>query len=1181
MTTVVITGGGTSGHVLPAIAIAEMLEERGVDPADIHFVGTVRGIDGRLLGDTEYPYTLLPVTGLRRSAMPPAIAANMGMVLRQFAARRRCIALLRELRPDVVVSVGGYGSLAAMHAARRLGIRTVVVSYDSRPGLATRRQAAHASTVTVADPTSPLVGAVVTGAPVRRAIRLLDRTAERDRSRRLLGLPRDAFVVGVIGGSLGSGILNDTVRTLAVDPPHGLDEVVWYHVTGPRFADDAGAVGRRVSVAYQNDMAALYAACDIVVTRAGASTVAEIATVGIASIIVPWAAAAENHQEHNARRLSVPGAAVLLPEAELSPSRLAEEVRALKDDPARRDRMAIASHELGESHRGAALVEAILGSRPEVTSARQAPTLDVRRRLHVIGIGGPGMSALARALHGAGHVVSGSDVRESEVIDALRAEGIDVHVGHRESLVHGCDAVCASSGVPADNIEMAAARTLGIPALSRAGMLAALCHRAPTIAVAGTHGKTSTSALLAVMLGGASGRCGFVVGGDAPDLRTNGGWSATGPFVVEADESDGTHEELPVSAAVVTNVDVDHLDHFGSVDAIAASFARFARNVTGPIVLCADDPTLVQLAADLRHDGRAVVTYGRSDVADVRIGNVVQGATHLTFDVVPGPRVTELFGGLRTIPIDLKAQGAHYALNATAATILALQHGAGIDECRAAMSNFRGVGRRFEIRGERDGALFVDDYAHLPTEIGAVLSSTREGALAGRRLVAVFQPNRFHRMAAMSDQYADCFGAADVVFVTDIYASGTTPIPGVTGLLVVDAVRAAHPGADVRWHSDRRDLVRAVADELRNGDVCVSFGCGDIEAFPDEVMVERDMRVVVAELRRSGLDVVENAPMGERTTYKTGGPARALVTAGHRDDLIAIARTLAGRGVPVVVLGRGSNMLVADAGFTGLCVGLGDFAVGVRADSDVVAGADVLVTIGGATPLPVAARQLSMLGISGFEWAVGVPGTVGGAVRMNAGGHGADMVASLVDIDVVDMASGRHGRVPAAELGLRFRGSDLGDNHVVVDVRLSLRGAEPGCGDAMIADIVRWRRENQPGGQNAGSVFVNPDNGARSAGEIIDRLGLRGLRIGGASVSDKHANFIQAHEGASSSDVVKVMLEVHRRVLEAEGTSLRSEVRLVGFAPGLAFAVKDERAAGATARLDAYLAALAAGDRHG
>lgn len=1179
MTTVVITGGGTSGHVLPAIAIAEMLEERGVDATNIHFVGTVRGIDGQLLGDTEYPYTLLPVTGLQRSFRPRAIVSNVGMVVRQASARRRCVALLRQLRPDVVVSVGGYGSLAAMHAAKQLGIRTVVVSYDSRPGLATRRQAAHADTVTVADPTSPLVGAIVTGAPVRRAIRRLDRGVERERSRMLLGLPRDAFVVGVVGGSLGSGALNDLVRAIASDPPAGLADVVWYHVTGPRFADNDRVAGQRISVAYQNDMAALYAACDIVVTRAGASTVAEIATVGVPAIIVPWAAAAENHQEHNARRLSVPGAAVLLPESELSVSRLADEVLTLRDDADRRERMRLAALALGVAHRGGALVEAILGSSDGSSDVLAAPVLDVRRRLHVVGIGGPGMSALARALHCAGHVVSGSDVRDSEVVAALRAEGIEVHIGHRESLVNGCDAVCASSGVPAGNIEMVAARRLGIPALTRAGMLAALCERAPTIAVAGTHGKTSTTALLAVMLGGADGRCGFIVGGDAPDLRTNGAWSTTGPFVVEADESDGTHEELPVAAAVITNVDVDHLDHFGSLDAIAASFGRFARKVDGPVVLCADDPTLARLATELRHNDNRVLTYGMSGEADVRVDNIEQGLTHLTFDVVPGPRAAELFGGESRIAVRLQAQGAHYALNATSALILALEHGVRIETCLSAMEIFRGVGRRFEMRGERDGVLLVDDYGHLPTEIAAVLASTRRGALADRRLVAVFQPNRYHRMAAMSDQYADCFAAADVVFLTDIYASGTTPIPGVTGQLVVDAVRSAHPTADVRWHPDRRELVRAVVDELKSGDVCVSFGCGDIETFPDEVMVEHDVRLVINELRQAGVEVAEQAPMGERTTYKTGGPARALATVQSREDLDAVAHALAGRVVPVVVLGRGSNMLVADAGFAGLCVVLGDFAVGVRAESEIVAGLDVVVSIGGATPLPVAARQLSSIGVGGFEWAVGVPGTVGGAVRMNAGGHGADMVASLIDVEIVDLNSGRRGRVPAADLGLRFRGSDLGDNHVVVEVRLLLRGAEPGCGDVAIADIVRWRRDNQPGGQNAGSVFVNPDNGARSAGEIIDRVGLRGLRIGAASVSDKHANFIQAHEGATSSDVVKVMLEVHRRVLEAEGTSLRSEVRLVGFAPGLPFApAKDGRSGVGTARLDSHLATTSTND---
>ena len=1166
MTTVVITGGGTSGHVLPAIAIAEMLEDRGVSASDIHIIGTVRGVDGQILGDTEYPHTLLPVTGLARSLRPRALFGNLASATRLVAARRRCRALLADLRPEIVVSVGGYGSLAAMHAARRLGIRTVVVSYDSRPGLATRRQAKHADIVTVADPTSPLENAILTGAPVRRAVRGLDRPTERIRARALLGLPADGFVVGVMGGSLGSGLLNDLIESLSTNPPDELRDVWWYHVTGPRFATRESSGERHVRVPYQYDITTLYAACDMMVTRAGASTVAEIATVGVPAVIVPWAAAAENHQEHNARQLSAVGAAVLVTEHELSTGRLAAEISALRTDDARRERLALSARAVGEIHRGSLLVDAILGTTG--VGPNVAVSLDNRRRLHVVGIGGPGMSALARALHGAGHVVSGSDVRDGEVVARLRAEGINVSIGHRESLVDGCDAVCASSGVPADNIEMAAARAKGIPALTRADMLAAICAQGPTLAVAGTHGKTSTSALLAVMLGGGEGKCGFVVGGDAPDLGTNGAWVNGRPFVVEADESDGTHEKLPVAAAILTNVDVDHLDHFGSVDAIGASFERFARSVSGPLVMCADDAALSRIADSLRSIGRDVLTYGEDASADLRVSNIEQGATHLTFDIDVSSRARAVFDRAR-ISVALRAHGRHYALNATAALALAVRFGAQMGDCLASLSSFRGVGRRFEVRGERNGAVLVDDYAHLPTEISAVLGSARTGALAGRRLVAVFQPNRFHRMAAMSDQYHDAFVAADVVFITDIYASGTQPIAGVTGHLVVDAVRAAHPGADVRWCATRNELIGAVVDELRDGDVCVSFGCGDIESFPDDVMIESDVRRIVAELRAAGIEVVEGAPMGERTTYKTGGAARALVTVHGVDQLVAVAESHRDSPAPVVVLGRGSNMLVSDSGFAGLCVVLGEFATGVRVVGDVQPGADIVVDVGGATPLPVAARQLSSLGVSGFEWAVGVPGTVGGAVRMNAGGHGSDMMASLVDVELVDLRSGQVARVDAEKLGLRFRGSDLDDHHVVVNVRMSLRGATPGCGDGDIADIVRWRRDNQPGGQNAGSVFVNPDNGARSAGEIIDRLGLRGLRIGGAAVSDKHANFIQADPGARSADVLRVMLEVHRRVLEAEGLSLRSEVRLIGFPPGLPFAGhKDNDTRGGAARLD-------------
>ena len=1172
---IVIAGGGTSGHVLPAIAIAEMLEDRGVDASDIHIIGTVRGIDARLLGETNYDFTLLPVSGLQRSLRPKAIRANVSMLVRYMSARRRATAILRSVKADVVVSVGGYGSLAPMAAARRLGIRTVVVSYDSRPGLATRRQSRSADVIAVADPTSPLPGAVHAGAPVRRAIRGLDRFASRDEARRLLGIPADVFVIGVMGGSLGSALLNDVIARASED--RRLTGDFWFHVTGERYAGSAMAGANRITVPYLADMPSFYAACDIVVCRAGASTVAEISTVGVPSILVPWAGAAENHQVHNARLLADAGGAVMILEADFDVDRLVSEVVRLRDDGDLRRRIGSIASAIGEPNRRAALANLIIegGDR---SAMHRLVDLSRQRRLHIVGIGGPGMSALARALHEAGHVVSGSDIRESDVTGALRAEGMKVDIGHSRSLVDGCDAVCASTGVPEDNIEMDEARRRGIPALSRAGLLAALCSRAHTIGIAGTHGKTTTTSLLATMLGGVDRRCGFVVGGDAPGLGTNGGWSADGPFIVEADESDGTHEHLPLSAAVITNIDVDHLDHFGTIEGIAESFSRFASHVDGLVVLCVDDPKLKVLAVDLRSAGRSIVTYGEDVAADVRIEGITQDGSMLVFDVEISDEVGRVFSGARRVSVAVRAQGRHNALNATAALVLALSHGAALTECLDALASFEGVGRRFDVRGERDGVVFVDDYAHVTNEIRAVIASARTGHFADRRIVAVFQPNRYHRIASMAGDYADAFINADVVFITDIYASGTPVIEGVTGQLVVDAVVTSHPESDVRWRKERTSLVAAVADEVRPGDLCLSFGCGDIESFPDEVMRELDLRRLVADLRAHGLAVTETMPMGERTTYKTGGNARVAVEVDSVAALVRFAGAMAGRDLPIVVLGRGSNMLVADSGFAGVCLMLGEFASFVRASAQRNNDGTVEVSIGGSTPLPVAARQLSSIGVAGFEWAVGVPGTVGGAVRMNAGGHGSDMIAALVDALIVDVKSGRAARVPASQLGLRFRGSDLGDHHVVVDVRLRLGAAEPGCGDAAIADIVRWRRDNQPGGQNAGSVFINPDNGARSAGEMIDRVGLRGFRCGGAAVSEKHANFIQADTGASSVDVIKVMAEVHRRVLEVEGVSLRSEVRLVGFAPGLPFAaphVEDARSNDGSARLDTYIAAHA------
>ncbi len=288
-----------------------------------------------------------------------------------------------------------------------------------------------------------------------------------------------------------------------------------------------------------------------------------------------------------------------------------------------------------------------------------------------------------------------------------------------------------------------------------------------------------------------------------------------------------------------------------------------------------------------------------------------------------------------------------------------------------------------------------------------------------------------------------------------------------------------------------------------------------------------------------GDKVAVDVPMGALTTYRVGGRAAAMVVVDDHETLSAVAAAVAGTGIPVMTLGRGSNMLVADRGFDGLVVHMaGDYAaINVVDETIVIAGA--------AAKLPVVARTTVGYGLTGFEWAVGVPGSIGGAVRMNAGGHGADMKDTLLDADVVDFAAGERRIVPAEELQLSYRHSALRMDELVVGCRLSLTPGDERKGKAEMAEIVQWRRDNQPGGQNAGSVFTNP--AGDSAGRLIDTAGGKGLRVGTAEVSAKHANFIQADEGGAAADVLQVMIEVRTLVEYVHGVVLQPETHLVGF----------------------------------
>ena len=451
--------------------------------------------------------------------------------------------------------------------------------------------------------------------------------------------------------------------------------------------------------------------------------------------------------------------------------------------------------------------------------------IDLRepRSLHVVGVGGPGMSAIAIVLAEMGHAVSGSDIRDKPVLGRLRAAGVDIHVGHQRANVHGVDAVTASTAVPATNIELDEARRAGVPVLSRAAMLAGICDMAQSLAVAGTHGKTTTSSMLMLVMAEAGLRPSFVIGGDVTDMGTGAQWTGGEWFVVEADESDGTHLELPLHGTILTNVEVDHLDYYGSFDGIVAGFDRYLGQVRGPKVVCADDAVCMRMAAH-----HAAITYGFHEAADFRAVDIraEKGSFRFTVEHLGAPLGE----------VHLPLRGTHNVQNATGVIALACTIGVPFEVAATALARFGGVARRFDIQGQYGGATLVDDYAHLPSEIAAVLAGVRHSGDDWQRVVAVFQPNRYNRMAELWLEYRDAFVDADLVVITDIFASGTQPIPGVSGKLVVNAILDAHPRARVAWLPRRVDVVSYLSSVLRAGDVSVSMGCGDIASLPAEVM---------------------------------------------------------------------------------------------------------------------------------------------------------------------------------------------------------------------------------------------------------------------------------------------------------------------------------------------------------
>jgi UDP-N-acetylmuramate--alanine ligase len=457
--------------------------------------------------------------------------------------------------------------------------------------------------------------------------------------------------------------------------------------------------------------------------------------------------------------------------------------------------------------------------------------------IHFIGIGGIGMSGIAEVMHQLGYKVQGSDVSDSYVVEGLRKAGIKVMIGQKPENLEDVAVVVCSSAIKPGNPEIEAAAERRIPRVRRAEMLAELMRMQKTIAVAGTHGKTTTTSMIAAMLDAGGVDPTVINGGIINRYGSNARLGKSEWWVIEADESDGSFLRLDGTIAVVTNIDPEHLEHYGSFDKVKDSFVEFIENVPfyGLAVLCVDHPEVQNILSRIRD--RRVLTYGFSALADLRADNVTPANGGSRFDAV----VLERDGSRRTIPgVHIPMPGRHNVQNALAAIAVGLELGMSDADIIRGFERFEGVKRRFTRVGEVDGAVVIDDYAHHPVEIRAVLSAAREAAQ--ERVIAVVQPHRYSRLRDLMVEFQNAFNDADIVFVAPVYAAGEEAIDGVDAAALAEGMRARGHRM-VKTVSDAQDLAQSLRDVAAPGDMIICMGAGDITKWaaglPDGIKAAR------------------------------------------------------------------------------------------------------------------------------------------------------------------------------------------------------------------------------------------------------------------------------------------------------------------------------------------------------
>jgi UDP-N-acetylmuramate--alanine ligase len=743
-------------------------------------------------------------------------------------------------------------------------------------------------------------------------------------------------------------------------------------------------------------------------------------------------------------------------------------------------------------------------------------------RIHLIGVAGSGMSGLALLLMGMGHQVSGSDRVTTVETERMQGLGLIFSSPHTAEAVKEADVVVYSSAIRPENPAYAAAKAAGIPLYRRAECLAAILYTKKGIMVSGTHGKTTTSSMTAHALREAGHQPSHYVGAEIPVLGQNAKWSEGEYMVAEGDESDGTLALYCPEVSIILNIEAEHLDFYRDIEEIKAVFRKLVSQTAGPVVYCKECAVATEVGSEAAHP----VSYGWSD-ADYTVTEIreLRGATAFTV----------LKNGQPLGSVELGIPGRHNVLNALAAIATADQLGSDFMLVSRALNTFAGAKRRFETKYLSSRFRIVDDYGHHPTELAATLQTAR--SLKPERLVVLFQPHRYSRTQALAEDFGKVLGAADLVYVTDVYPASELPIPGVTGQTIVDAAHA-QGNTQVKSLPNLASAHHTLGNALEPGDLLITLGAGNVHEAGSRIA--NDLKVLDDILNlapRGEIDARLYEPMRRHTTMLVGGPAQFWIEPHTHEAFAATANYCRDRSVAVRVVGRGSNLLVRDGGIRGAVIhpSGGEF-------SECTAKGD-LVRAGAGVRLKKLASVAQTAGIGGFEWMEGIPGNVGGALRMNAGAMGVETFDQVVDVTFLD---------EDGEIRTRTREEILAHYRDVPELRRNFALAATFKGEPDDAEAIqsRWdlsrskRRTSQPVAASAGCVFKNPE--AIPAGKLVDELGLKGASEGKARVSEVHGNFIVNSGGASATEVLALIYRIKATARETQGIELDTEVKVLG-----------------------------------